>query len=254
MKKSLIVLTKVLLFSIPSISLHRIGCPCRKVKWHNFIDGRAHFLTSGEADFKNRAPQIIFALHQKSCPLSWFHWRRKHFTNNKPDDLSYPKQIYYVLFTVLQLLLVLQSVNGASSRTPTSHFLSTICRVEENYLYLSSLLVSCNFLDSESDKIILQLWSSSSAYRQSGLPVRWIGHLHTNSWWLFLVSLFKYVNLRWFSMCLITHGNELMCHHKMYYAAISRSNNFKQISRWLFLCHNCVFHKLNLDSLRSVPF
>ena len=82
---------------------------------------------------------------------------KKHVANNKPGDLSYPKQIYNVLFFVLQPLFVLKSVNVASSRTPTSDFLSTICRVEENYFSLSSLLVSCNFVDGNSYQIILQL-------------------------------------------------------------------------------------------------
>ena len=36
--------------------------------------------------------------------------------NNKSDALSYPKQMYEVLFFVLQLLLVFKSVNVASSR------------------------------------------------------------------------------------------------------------------------------------------
>ena len=43
-------------------------------------------LSSGTVPHK-----YIFALDHKSCPLSWFHRRRKHFTNNKPDALSYPK-------------------------------------------------------------------------------------------------------------------------------------------------------------------
>ena len=59
-KNSLIVLTKVLLFSIPSITLPRIDCPYHKANQHNFIDGRAPLLTGGEADFGNRAPQINF--------------------------------------------------------------------------------------------------------------------------------------------------------------------------------------------------
>ena len=57
-KSSLIVLTKVLLFSIPSITLPRIDCPYHKAKQHDFFDGRAPLLTGGEADFGNRAPQI----------------------------------------------------------------------------------------------------------------------------------------------------------------------------------------------------
>ena len=59
-KNSIIVLTEVLLFSIPSITLHRIGCPYRKANQHNFFDGRAPFLTGGKADFGNRSPQINF--------------------------------------------------------------------------------------------------------------------------------------------------------------------------------------------------
>ena len=54
-ENSLIVLTKVLLFSIPSITLPRIDCPYHKANQHNFIDGRAPLLTSGEADFGNCA-------------------------------------------------------------------------------------------------------------------------------------------------------------------------------------------------------
>ena len=149
-KNSLIVLTKVLLFSIPSITLLPIDCPHHKANQHNFIDGRAPLFVGDEVDFGNRAPQMNFALDHKSCPLSWFHRRRKHVVNNKPDALSYPKQMHNVLLFVLQLLLVLKSVNVASSWTPTSDFLPTICRVAE-------LLVGCNFVDSIIYLIILQL-------------------------------------------------------------------------------------------------
>ena len=103
--------------------------------------------------------KLFFALDHKSCPLSWFHRRRKQFTDNKPDALSYPKQMYNVLFFVLQSLFVLKSVNVASSRTPTSDFLSTICRVAETDLSLLALLVGCNFVDGNSYQIISQLWN-----------------------------------------------------------------------------------------------
>ena len=162
-KNSLFVLTKVLLFSIHYIRLQRICCPYRKENKHNFIDGRTPLLTSGEADFGDRTPQINFCFGSEKCPLSWFHWRRKGVANNKPDALSYPKQMYNVLFFVLQPLFVLKLVNVALSRTPTSDFLSTICCVEENYLSLSSLLVNCNFVDCKGDQINLQLCSRSFA-------------------------------------------------------------------------------------------
>ena len=54
-EKFIIVMTKVLPFSKPPISLHCIDCKCRKPNWRNFIDGRARLLTSGEVYFENSA-------------------------------------------------------------------------------------------------------------------------------------------------------------------------------------------------------
>ena len=147
-------------------------------------------------------------------------------------------------------------MNVASSRTPIPDFLSTICCVEENHLSLSSLLVSCNFVDSNGDQIIPQLWSPSFAstslcsllcFRFDNSPHGCFVHTanlgyHWDGYVIFTqilddFSCFLCLNM-WiyvdFPLCPIPHGDELMCYHNIYWAA-NLKIEFKQIFRWFFL-------------------